>query len=321
MKVFSVIILISLVAVGLVFAQTHEYRYSADNGCVHKYNGSEGYNTLSPSEVKKSQFQQCLMMPGADFSGVNTLGSGAPDLSGSILTGANFSSAKIPGARMFNAQLEQVDFSNADLYRTHIRDANVSRAKFHNANLKKAQLSDSYIQRTDFSNANLNSSSLNEAKGYKTVFDGASMNDANLGTINCRECDFSHTLLKNSYLTIGNFMDSNFSYANLTGANLMGANLLNANFSNANLSKVVLNEYTQFKGAYFNSYTILPFTVDVAFNKGMVFITDDGHYVSTYSDYLNLTSNQGSRLRKFLPKTNPQISPQQESLPGRKARK
>lgn len=87
----------------------------------------------------------------------------------------------------------------------------------------------------------------------RTSFRGASLVGASLYLANCREADFSMTLLRSANLRKADFTNADLSGADFEGANLDGTILIGADLTNAkNLT------LWQIKSAIFDASTKLP---------------------------------------------------------------
>jgi len=96
----------------------------------------------------------------------------------------------------------------------------------------------------------------------------------NLSRLSLKGLNLARTDLFKTNLTNSNLSGSNLSYtylhkATLTGANLSRANLKGANLRDADLSGSDLSG-TELKFAIFNAQTVLPFSREEAFARGMV---------------------------------------------------
>ena len=116
---------------------------------------------------------------------------------------------------------------------------------------------------------------------FSSIFEGSSLKESlilegmdfhrvdlshlNLEGINGSGADFSFANLESSKLK-----KSNLSFANLYSANLNGADLYEADLRGTKLFRIESSN-TIFKRALFDELTILPFSFQVALERGMIF--------------------------------------------------
>jgi len=123
--------------------------------------------------------------PGADLSYVNlsysrqhrSEDSDPPNLSDTILTGAN---------------LTRADLSNADLSRIKAAGARLYRATLSSANLTEADLTGCDLRRSSFNRALLCNSKLIDADARRARFIGADLTNADFSYADLRGADFSN---------------------------------------------------------------------------------------------------------------------------------
>ena len=119
------------------------------------------------------------------------------DLSGSILSGANFSGVELIYADLskslliktlfYETVLYAANFSNTDCTEADFSKANLSEASIHNACFRGANLSECNLFRTFFKHADLS----------KTFLDKTNFNRTKLVDVNFTGADFSNTVLAN----------------------------------------------------------------------------------------------------------------------------
>lgn len=125
------------------------------------------------------------------------------------LIGANLLFANLQGARLWEANLEEINLAAANLQGANLWSANLEKANLRSSNLKGAILNLANLKGAALLDTNLEGSSL-----LKANLEGASL------------------------------LNSNLVGVNLGGANLQGAYLSQANLSKANLGGVNLKDAT-----------------------------------------------------------------------------
>ena len=146
-----------------------------------------------------------------------------------------FEKSRLVGLRSLSAFFTRVSFDESDLEAAEFREAVITRSTFRQVKCIRCNLSGAIIKSSNLSHAN---------------FSSASFRGARLQNLDFRE-------------------------SNLQGADLRGANLSYSDFRKADLKGALLGETvmfgSQWTGALFNAQTELPFTREVAQQKGMIF--------------------------------------------------
>jgi uncharacterized protein YjbI with pentapeptide repeats len=190
----------------------------------------------------------------ADLSGTNLSWaklSGAKlntaNLKGTNLSWANLEEAQLHTANLNGADLSSAFVSKANLFGANLRGANlrgtkldgafVSEADLRDTNLSWAKLSGADLSGTDFSKANLSGANLSYANLYR-----AKLNRVDLGKANLSRADLSNAKLSKANLRGAKLSYADLSIANLSEADLSYTDLSNANLQCADLSHADLNE-------------------------------------------------------------------------------
>lgn len=147
-----------------------------------------------------------------------------------------FQNTRLMGLRTMFAFFTRVSFDGSQLEGAEFRESVITRSSFHNVQ----------CQRCNFSGAVLRSCQMSPADLTRASFRGARVQNG----------DFQKAVLVDA-----DFRGANLSYSNFDGADLRGAQLNET---------VILA--TTWKGARVNSRTRLPFSSEVARQKGIVFL-------------------------------------------------
>ena len=211
----------------------------------------------------------------ADLSGANLDGL---DLSGVLLSGANFRGASLNKTNLSSAQLIHADFSGASLQGTNLRRADLLLANFSGANLSGADLSGAapasdnpYVSTRrgpKFKEADLTDALFVETYCYRSDFSGAKLirtnfsqsylSDADLRGANLSGNDLSEAVLVNAHLEGSNLSRANLSEAQMvhvnlsrsrmSGADITGANLEAANLADAEVGGIRYDRKGRYRG-------------------------------------------------------------------------
>ena len=182
--------------------------------------------------------------------------------------------SKQPSAKVIKAikgNFNSLQLQNATMDRMVLHHSKFNRANLSNINAKNSQLQFSSFRNTILKRANCYRSNF----GHSDL-SFANISKANLSYINLKSSTLIKSNFNNSNLTQSNLSNANaknswFTSADLSFSNLKGAKFQGANFCGANLSGCYVQE-TDFKDAFFNHKTKLPFGFDTAIKKGMHYI-------------------------------------------------
>lgn len=177
----------------------------------------------------------------------------------SLLEAANFSNSILVGLSFDETQMKNVDFSQAQIKKVTFFEASLEQVNFSKTQWSDSVLSYFSCDVCDFSLTNLSNLALDGSRLPKSNFVDANLTDVNLSMSNLESAIFNRALLKQSDL----------SKAQLMKASLQGARIKNSNFSQVNYLD------TDFKGARYNRYSILPFDRKKAADLGMIFLVAD----------------------------------------------
>ena len=139
-----------------------------------------------------------------------------PEISGTNLSGKNFTLADKDGWMVESINLESTDLEKVCLENAYLEGANLKDAYLEGANLKNADLFNAQLMNSYFEGANLEG-----AKLFNANLEGANFLGANLKGVN----------LGNAYLE-----NASLFGAKLKNTNLQGSYLKNVDLSNADLS-------------------------------------------------------------------------------------
>ncbi|MBD0267745.1 MAG: pentapeptide repeat-containing protein [Cyanobacteria bacterium Co-bin8] len=178
------------------------------------------------------------------------------DLSGSDLTEADFSGARLRYVLLQGSSLLRATLSGSEAAFADFSEANLSSAQLISANLSQTLLVNASLVGADLTESNLSRANLTAARLHQAQGTGANLEGANLTRVEGREANLSNANLSGATLTQADLSDSQLAGANFSGANLENArlhrtNLQAANFRGANLSG------TDFQDAVFSSPTAL----------------------------------------------------------------
>jgi hypothetical protein len=232
---------ITLFTTTSLFADTLEYRYKEVSPGVYKcLNASqkEGHNPGFLGECGQVSGQKFgpltahLWMPG--IQSVNTEYQ-SPDFSDSFLADCDFSKAKMNGA---------------DLH-----DSLIRRCLFSNANLQRVSMHNNLIEQNNFSGANLNAGDFGNSSLKLDRFDSATLTGA----------EFQMSLLDQIDFSMSDLTQADFSHTRITSTDFSNADLRGATFFDT-----YVDDSDLWHGAQYDETTQLPFTEDIAKEKGMV---------------------------------------------------
>lgn len=126
---------------------------------------------------------------GADLADAN--------LSGIDGARANFTGARLDGARMAGADLEAADLSRINGTRADFSKANLRDAILVGANLTRARLSDARLTSSNLTRANLSGANGSNAYFDYTKLVSARLTGVNLGNVDVTNADFTSATLRN----------------------------------------------------------------------------------------------------------------------------
>lgn len=231
---------------------------------------------FSGSQMANSDFQKSSFM-GATLVGVN--------FDNSNLSGVNFDSAKILNSsfkkavlrnvtmvdsEVDNSQFNEADFvtsnfsyaifKNSNLTKANFKGVPLDQASFLNCTLTEVDMSSTTLSSGNFANSMMSKANLSNSNLIKANFSGGTLEAVNFAGSQLRYANFSKASMKNSKLTGLTFSQANLDQADLTGSDIRGSEL-----SEAKLETAIL------KDVLYNRRTVLPFSEDMAKQKGMIF--------------------------------------------------
>lgn len=170
------------------------------------------------------------------------------DLSNTDIENALLIEAKLDGAFLIKANLQEANLSEATLQGAFLNKAKLRKAIFLKANLQGANLSEAILQgafltRSCLQNANLSRANLQQAD----------LNGANL-----QQADLSGARLKGAYFGKANLNRAYLIGADLDGVDLSGASLQGAYLYDADLTKAKNLELKEIESAHRDIHTLLP---------------------------------------------------------------
>ncbi len=148
------------------------------------------------------------------------------------LDGANFGEAELRNAFLDKVSLVRANLFKADLRYADLRDADLTGADLRWAKLNEADLSEATLTGAKLRGAKLNGANLSGASLDKADLRGAKLREVNLGKADLREANLRWAELDKADLTATNLREANLRRSSLAKANLTIANLRGANFQN-----------------------------------------------------------------------------------------
>ncbi len=146
-----------------------------------------------------------------------------PDLSGGEFPSADLRGAKLRGAKLRSVDLGGANLSGADLFLADLESANLK-----SANLKGAELSEANLERADMTDADLTSAGMGGVDLFEADLTGAVLDGADLFAASLNSANLSGARLAFAHLR----------GTTLTSANMTGAHIGTTVFSNVDLSAV-----------------------------------------------------------------------------------
>ncbi|MFM9917920.1 MAG: pentapeptide repeat-containing protein, partial [Rhizobacter sp.] len=253
-------------------------------------------------EVLVFSFGNCQ---GCDLTGLdlsNRTFSFGLDLTGSVLTGANFTNAKVLGARFDNAIISGTDFTNADFSAASFEGAQIlaytddqgtrTATTFDHTILQSPGYAKSNFQGVTISNAVFKNLDLTGA-----LWTQATVTNSSFDAVTFDGADLSHSTLSNNTHTGGSFVGTVFDNSTLTGVNLVVAQARNSSFKSSILSGFRVSD-ADFTNANFNGSTITGSSFNYVFAVGADFSSttwtnSSFDYVQAYSDGATVTHFDG----------------------------
>lgn len=153
------------------------------------------------------------------------------NLSGAILTNADFKGANLANARLDSAELSLATFVNAIMIEASLSKAEVFQTNFKNSDLTKANLNNLTSPKGGWLNIGSGFPiTLGKLNSPRVIFEGANLRESLLV-----DADLHKSLLLNSNFLDADLTNANISESDLKKANLKGANLSGVNFQNSDL--------------------------------------------------------------------------------------
>ena len=157
-------------------------------------------------------------------------------LRGIQLPGASLFQANLQGAHLRKANLQDASLREANLERAYLEDANLAEANLQEANLQGASLIRANLAGAGLVIGNLQGASLREANLQGANLEGANLQGANLEGANLQEASLESVNLAGADLPRANLAGARLWEANLQGADLVFASLEGADLPRANLA-------------------------------------------------------------------------------------
>ena len=155
-----------------------------------------------------------------------------PDVSDSGLSNKsfpremNFRFVNFSGCNLTSAYVPRAEFFMADLRRANLTEIDAIRASFHNCKASNSNFTSGILYYSDFSSADLSHAKLVRAR----------LNNAEFWAT-----DLSHAHLTDANLQWADLMDANLSFARLVRTNLMLSSLMRVNLRSAVLSECAVH--------------------------------------------------------------------------------
>ncbi len=156
---------------------------------------------------------------------------------------------------------------------------NLTKSRFINQNYEKINLkggvfNSSYFYVTTIKGGDLSHAAFRRSIILQTEFKDVVATHLDLRGSHFKGVRITDSNLKNVFATGTRFIKTDFSNTDLSNGNFWGSQLQSVNFSNADLRGTNLSRtfilFSNFEGAQFDDKTQLPFSEEVALEKGMV---------------------------------------------------
>lgn len=253
-------------------------------------------------EVLVFSFGNCQ---GCDLTGMdlsNRTFSFGLDLTGSVLTGANFTNAKVLGARFDNAIISGTDFTNANFTATSFEGAQISAYTDSQRKRTATTFDHTILQSPGYAKSNFQGATISGAVFKNVDLTGAlwtqsTVSDSSFDAVTFDGADLSHSTLSNNTHTGGSFVGTVFDNSTLTGVALAVAQARNSSFQNSVLTNFRASE-ADFTNARFNGTTITGSTFNYVYAVGADFsqttwTNSSFDYAQAYSDGAAVTRFDG----------------------------
>ncbi|HSQ64754.1 MAG TPA: pentapeptide repeat-containing protein [Polyangiaceae bacterium] len=209
---------------------------------------------------------ECLRDLPVRFSDFRKAEVGSIDLTARNLSRASFDRASMEHAKLCRANLDHASLLGAhargaefscggatpDLETVDFGDAELMGAKMWNATLHKGSFS------ADLSGADLSEANFDECHAEHAIFQNVRGTRAGFFRATLSYASFARASLKDPNFTSAHLDHVAFAEATLTGARLAGADLTEANLCGADLTGMDITPDTNFTGATFDKFTVLP---------------------------------------------------------------
>lgn len=147
--------------------------------------------------------------------------------------------------------------------------------RFQNAPLMGLKTMFAFFTRVSFDGSQMQGAEFRESVITRSTFKKTQCSGCNLSGAILRTCSFAGADFTRASFRGARVQNGDFDGTQLSGADFRGANLSYSNFKNADLRGAQLNETvllgTIWTGAKIDSRTRLPFSAEVARQKGMIF--------------------------------------------------
>jgi len=148
--------------------------------------------------------------------------------------------------------------------------------KQSNSQITGSILDTSYIYASHYQGGDWSYVLLRRAILFQSIWHNVKADFINLQGSHIKGSQFKNVSMQNLSATGSRFTQTQFINCDLQNANLWGANLQEVDFDGSDLRGADLRNtfllFTSFLGAKINNKTRLPFSIDEAHEKGMVFI-------------------------------------------------
>jgi uncharacterized protein YjbI with pentapeptide repeats len=180
------------------------------------------------------------------------------NLSNTDIENALLIEAKLDGAFLIKANLQEANLSEATLQGAFLNEAKLGKAIFLKANLQGANLSEAILQGAFLTRSCLQNANLRGANVQRADLTEANLQNANLNGANLQQADLSGARLKGAYFGKANLNRAYLIGADLDGVDLSGASLQGAYLYEADLTKAKNLELKEIESAHRDIHTLLP---------------------------------------------------------------
>ncbi|MCC8365809.1 DUF2169 domain-containing protein [Xenorhabdus sp. PB61.4] len=180
------------------------------------------------------------------------------------LPALSFNHATLNKVIFLKCKLEQAVFDEAQCEGCSWVETEVNHIRFCSASLLNcAFVMNTTLNQADFTQATLTECNLRQMPLVQARFHSATLNNSDLSEADCRSADMQHLNATKSIFIRTDFREALLNNASLMGAlmqkcSLHGTDLRGANLFRADMSQSVIDDSTQFEGAYLQGIKTLP---------------------------------------------------------------